>query len=121
MLKGKSAVVTGSTSGIGLAVARALAKEGANVMLNGFGEPAAIEHERAKIEQEFAVKARYSPADRISDGGGAAHEGEDIEVLELTLEAAYVMIAAGEIVDGKTIMLLQHARLARATAKPAGS
>jgi 3-hydroxybutyrate dehydrogenase len=62
-LKGKSAVVTGSTSGIGLAVARALAKEGANVMINGFGDAAGIETERAGIEKEFSVKALYSAAD----------------------------------------------------------
>jgi len=62
-LKGKSAVVTGSTSGIGLAVARALAKEGANVMINGFGDAAGIETERAGIEKEFGVKALYSAAD----------------------------------------------------------
>lgn len=63
MLKGKSAVVTGSTSGIGLAIARDLAKEGANVMINGFGEPDAIQKEVSAIEQEFGVKAVYSPAD----------------------------------------------------------
>src|SRR5258708_31318738 len=63
MLKGKSAVVTGSTSGIGLAIARALAKEGANVMINGFGDKAAIETERGGIEKEFGVKAIYSGAD----------------------------------------------------------
>jgi 3-hydroxybutyrate dehydrogenase len=62
-LKGKSAVVTGSTSGIGLAVARALAKEGANVMINGFGDAAGIETERAGIEKEFGVKTLYSAAD----------------------------------------------------------
>lgn len=62
-LKSKSAVVTGSTSGIGLAIARALAKEGANVLINGFGDPAAIEKERAGIEAEFGVKAVYSGAD----------------------------------------------------------
>ena len=62
-LQGKSAVVTGSTSGIGLAYARALAKEGANVLLNGFGEASAIEKERAGIESEFRVKAVYSAAD----------------------------------------------------------
>jgi 3-hydroxybutyrate dehydrogenase len=62
-LKSKSAVVTGSTSGIGLAIARALAKEGANVMINGFGDAAAIEKERAGIEAEFGVKAIYSGAD----------------------------------------------------------
>ena len=63
MLKGKTALVTGSTSGIGLAIARALAKDGANVMLNGFGDKAAIEKQRAEIEQEFGVKALYLPAD----------------------------------------------------------
>src|SRR5262245_60525345 len=63
MLKGKSAVVTGSTSGIGLAIARALAKEGANVTINGFGDKAAIEKERTGIEKDFSVKAAYSGAD----------------------------------------------------------
>lgn len=63
MLKGKTALVTGSTSGIGLAIARALAKDGANLMLNGFGEASAIEKERAGLEQEFGIKARYSGAD----------------------------------------------------------
>jgi 3-hydroxybutyrate dehydrogenase len=63
MLASKSAVVTGSTSGIGLAIARALAAEGANVMLNGFGQAADIEAARAGIEAEFKVGAHYSPAD----------------------------------------------------------
>lgn len=63
MLKGKNAVVTGSTSGIGLAMARALAAEGANVALNGFGDADAIEAIRAGIESEFGVKAVYINAD----------------------------------------------------------
>ena len=63
MLKGKTALVTGSTSGIGLGIARALAAQGANVAINGFGDKAAIEKERAGIEKEFGVKAIYSPAD----------------------------------------------------------
>jgi len=63
MLKGKTALVTGSTSGIGLAIAQALAQDGANVMLNGFGDKTAIEQIRAGIEKDFGVKARYSGAD----------------------------------------------------------
>jgi 3-hydroxybutyrate dehydrogenase len=63
MLTGKSAVVTGSTSGIGLGYARALAREGANVMINGFGDKAEIEALRAGLEKEFGVKALYSSAD----------------------------------------------------------
>ncbi|OAI23218.1 3-hydroxybutyrate dehydrogenase [Methylosinus sp. R-45379] len=59
----RNAVVTGSTSGIGLAVVRALAKEGANVVLNGFGDSAEIEKERAAIEKEFGVTAIYDGAD----------------------------------------------------------
>ncbi len=54
----------------------------------------------------------YSPADRITNGGGVSAEGEDIEVIELPLATAYAMIASGEIVDAKTIILLQHAMLA---------
>jgi 3-hydroxybutyrate dehydrogenase len=63
MLQGKSALVTGSTSGIGLAIARAFAAQGSNITINGFGDKAAIEKERAGIEKDFRVKAIYSPAD----------------------------------------------------------
>ena len=63
MLKGKTALVTGSTSGIGLAIAHALAREGTNIMLNGFGDKAEIEKIRAGTEKDFGVKARYSAAD----------------------------------------------------------
>jgi 3-hydroxybutyrate dehydrogenase len=63
MLKGKTALVTGSTSGIGLATARSLAQDGANIVINGFGDKAAIEAERAGLEKDFGIKALYSPAD----------------------------------------------------------
>jgi 3-hydroxybutyrate dehydrogenase len=62
-LKGKTALVTGSTSGIGLGYAKALAAEGANVMINGFGDAAAIESERAGLEALSGAKALYSDAD----------------------------------------------------------
>src|SRR5688500_695843 len=62
ILRGKNALVTGSTSGIGLAIARAMAAEGANVMLNGFGEPEIIEETRAAIEQG-GVRAGHDGAD----------------------------------------------------------
>ncbi|WP_341643911.1 3-hydroxybutyrate dehydrogenase [Thauera sp. SDU_THAU2] len=63
MVQGKVALVTGSTSGIGLAVARQLAGSGAAVMLNGFGDAAEIEKLRAGLAQEFGVPVRYSGAD----------------------------------------------------------
>jgi nudix-type nucleoside diphosphatase (YffH/AdpP family) len=56
--------------------------------------------------------AACDDGDRQGAGGGEAHEGEDIEVLELPLARALAMIASGEIQDGKTIMLLQHAAMA---------
>jgi len=63
MLKGKNAIVTGSTSGIGLGIARSLAAAGANLMLNGFGDATQIEALRAGLAKEFGVKVGYSGAD----------------------------------------------------------
>jgi len=62
-LKGKTAIVTGSTSGIGLAYAKAFAAEGASVVINGFGDAAAIEAERAALEATSGARALYDAAD----------------------------------------------------------
>ena len=71
MLNGKRALVTGSTSGIGLGIARALAAQGASVMLNGFGDAAEIEALRAGLAGEFGVTVLYNGADLSkSDGAG---------------------------------------------------
>ena len=63
MFKGKTALVTGSTSGIGLGIAREFARHGANVVLNGFGEASAIERLRAELSEAHGVDVRYDGAD----------------------------------------------------------
>lgn len=63
MLQQKSAIVTGSTSGIGLGIARGLAQQGADIMLNGFGDAHEIEFIRAELQRQYGVKVRYSGAD----------------------------------------------------------
>jgi len=68
MLKGKAALVTGSTSGIGLGIAHALAAQGANVMLNGFGDRKAIDALIAELRARYEIEADYSPADMSRPG-----------------------------------------------------
>ena len=62
-LQGKTALITGSTSGIGLAYAKAMAAEGANIVINGFGDADEIEAERKALEVLNGAKAIYSDAD----------------------------------------------------------
>nr|MBF0684388.1 NUDIX domain-containing protein [Pseudomonas sp.] len=63
--------------------------------------------------------ARYTPGHKLGDGGGVAHEGEDIDVFELALEAALAMIGTGEICDAKTILMLQALALKLASGEMA--
>jgi 3-hydroxybutyrate dehydrogenase len=62
-LRGQVAIVTGSTSGIGQAMAKALAQQGCNVVINGLGDPHTIETERCEIANAFGVDIKYHPAD----------------------------------------------------------
>ncbi len=68
MIKGKTALVTGSTSGIGKAIAERMAKEGCNIGLNGFGDAGEIEAQRKGLEDAFGVRAGYSGADLTDPG-----------------------------------------------------
>jgi len=63
MLRGRTAIVTGSTSGIGLGIARAFAAAGANLVLNGLGNMREIEKLRQSMAEEFGIEVLYSPAD----------------------------------------------------------
>ncbi|WP_277189194.1 NUDIX domain-containing protein [Caballeronia sp. BR00000012568055] len=66
-------------------------------------------------EKLYFYLGEYDGSMRVNDGGGVAEEGEEIEVLEVPLSEAMKMIERGEIMDGKTIMLLQHVALRQAT------
>ena len=88
MAKAKAAIVTGSTSGIGLAIARTLARGGTNVMLNGFGDAGEIEQTRAEVERQCEVRAIYSPADMSKPAEIAAM----IKTAEQTLGSVDVLV-----------------------------
>jgi len=60
------------------------------------------------MEKVAFFTCEYSPADKVSEGGGLKEEGEDVEVVEITLKQAGSMVAAGQIVDAKTVILIRH-------------
>ena len=62
----------------------------------------------AVMEKVVFFTCAYSPANKVSDGGGLKEEGEDIDVIETPLEEAAAMIATGQIVDAKTVVLVQY-------------
>ena len=99
-LAGKTAIITGSTSGIGLAYAKALAGEGANVVINGFGDKDAIEKERLGLEELSGAKALYSGHDLTKQ--------EEIETM-MAEAAAKAAVAEAE---RKALMEDKHARKA---------
>ena len=70
-LAGKVSLVTGSTSGIGLGIARALAAAGSEIVLNGFGKPEDVADAQEKIASEFKVRVSHSPADMSKPGPSA--------------------------------------------------
>ena len=96
-LKSRNAVVTGSTSGIGLCIARALAAEGANILINGFGDPAAVEAERSKIEADFGVKCLYDGADMSKPAEIAAmikHAEDELGSCDILVNNAGIQFVA---------------------------
>lgn len=90
MLQGKTAVITGSTSGIGLGIARALAASGVDVMINGFGDAEEIEAIRHGLEQEF--------------GGRVLHDGGDLS----KTEACEALVERAEAEFGKVDILVNN-------------
>ncbi len=89
VLKGKTAVITGSTSGIGLGIARSLAAQGADIMLNGFGDAGHIAELRAALEREFKVRIAYHGADMSKPAEIAAL----VEHAEATLGGVDILVS----------------------------
>jgi 3-hydroxybutyrate dehydrogenase len=87
-LSGKTAVITGSTSGIGLGIAHALAAQGATIMLNGFGDASEIEQIRTGLTQKYGISVAYNPADMTK----AAEVASLISATETTFGAVDILV-----------------------------
>ncbi len=90
-MTGKTAIITGSTSGIGAGIAAALAKEGCNIVLNGFGDQDAIEAQRAGLEKDYDVTALYHDADMTKPGeirGLVAHAADKMGSVDIIVNNA---------------------------------
>ena len=97
ILQGQVALITGSTSGIGMAMARALAAQGSDIVINGLGDPVAIEQERAQFAEEFGVRVRYHGADMTAPDQIAdmiAYAERELGRLDLLLNNAGVQHVA---------------------------
>lgn len=107
MLKGKSALVTGSTSGIGRGIAEALADQGVNVMLNGFGDAGEIESLRADLQARSGGKALYSAADmtRPAEIADMVRAASAHSLVASPFKAAYVAAKHGIAGLTKTVAL----------------
>jgi nudix-type nucleoside diphosphatase (YffH/AdpP family) len=81
--------------------------QGIHKVFEAFMSPGSV------TERLFFYVAEYHPDHKINNGGGLESDGEDIDIVELNFDVALSMIQSGEIMDGKTIMLLQHAKIAR--------
>lgn len=99
----RTAVVTGSTSGIGLAYARALAAEGADVLINGFGDKDAIEKERSGIEKDFGVKCVYDGADM----------SKPAEIAAMIAHAEKALGSVDVLVNNAGIQFVRPSRISR--------
>ena len=96
-LKGRVAFVTGSTSGIGLGIARSLAAAGADVALNGFGDAGEIEQLRVSLERDFGVRARYHGADMARPdeiAAGVAFVQQELGSLDILVNNAGIQHTA---------------------------
>lgn len=95
-IKGKTAIITGSTSGIGKGIAEALAGAGCNVTLNGFGDEGAIEAQRVGLEKDYGIRALYHNADMTKPAeieelvAGAAREFGGVDIIVNNAGIQYV-------------------------------